>query len=258
MKLWKSSMIIIGISVLVLSSMSAVAETDGTGDLWHWYATETSWGWGEATGHPNIDITDVSYTINGLELTLSMTVSGTIQTAENIIYMIYSGDPNEDIFYTVLYQNDYGVWTGTGVGGQNAGLLEDPISADGKTLSATFTLVEDTTISPYANAIEYSQSDDMLTSEWWQDWYPNEYFSGDGGPVTNDDVTCWQCNENNESVSQTFPAGTTCGEGDAEEYPYNTEPNCGNGAPPTGTPGFEGFILIGALTIAMILLRKRD
>lgn len=227
MKLWKSSILLIGLVVILGTiSIPVSAEIDPPEDLWHWYYTETNWGWGEATGHPNIDITDVSYTKDGLDLTISMTVSGNIQTAENIIYMIYSGDP-EETYYWVMYMNGVGTWGATGVSGYTGGMLTNPISADGKTLTATFTLVEDTTISPYANAIEYSQSGDMATSEWWQDWYPNEHFQGYSGDGDGDD-------DNDDDASGTDGTDST-----------------------KGTPGFEALAVIAALGVAFIILRRK-
>ena len=90
MKLWKSSMLIVGVVVLLLSTLTVSAESDSTGDVWHYYAlSETNWGWEAHTGSkPNIDITSVSDTITGSEATLTMTVAGTIEDSDKIIYYI--------------------------------------------------------------------------------------------------------------------------------------------------------------------------
>ncbi len=219
MKVWKISILFLGaVIVLGMANVPVLAESDETGDLWHWYYSETNWGWGEATGHPNIDITDVSYSKNGLEVTLSMTVAGSIQDSETIIYYIYSGEPEEN-YYWVMYMNGVCTWGATGFGGYSGGMINDPLSGDGKTLTATFNLTEDTTISPHANTIEYSQLGDISTSEWWQDWYPNEYFQE---ALNGDDGT-----EN------------------------------GDGTPPTGTPGFELVALVIAAAISLIVYKRR-
>ena len=239
MKILKKSILIFGAVVtLFLAGFNVSAESDGTNDIWHWYYSETAWGWSLYTvsDRPDIDITDVSYTKNGLELTLSMTVAGTIQNSTNYFYIIYSGSP-DNINYWVMYTNGFGVWGATNISGVTGGPLTDIISPDGKTLTATFTLVEDTTITPYANAIYYTQVGNIQTSEWWQDWYPNEYFQGqqpDGNGDTNGNET-----DGNETD-------------DGEDGGTNNGGDSGS-----GTPGFEIITLIVSVATVLILLRRK-
>jgi hypothetical protein len=115
MKMLKKSILIFGAVVtLFMAGFNVSAEPDGTNDIWHWHYSDTAWGWSLYTGSDlsDVDITDVSYTKDGLELTLSMTVAGTIQNSSNYLYMIYSGSPN-NINYWVWYSNGYGIWGAT-------------------------------------------------------------------------------------------------------------------------------------------------
>ena len=55
--------------------------TEETGDLWHWSNDGAQWSWSEYPEEkPNIDIIDVTAEKSDLEVTLSMTVDGTIQS----------------------------------------------------------------------------------------------------------------------------------------------------------------------------------
>lgn len=232
MKTWKSSILILGaVSTIIMTSMSATAISDDTGDIWHWRLSDNQWLWGQYTeDKPNIDITDVSYSKDGLIVTLSLTVAGTIQSSEGYYYSIYLGNPNETNYW-VTYISGMGFWGAAGVEGVSGGILEDPVSEDGKTLTATFDLVEDETFEAYGNAIEYSQIGDIQTSEWWQDWYPNSYFQGgNGGDGTDDDD---DTGDDDDDTS-----------GD-------------NGDTGGGIPGFEVIALLVALGIALVILRRK-
>jgi len=71
--------------LILLGSCFTVAATsisDGTGDIWHWAQTGTSWSWqGNVGNKPNIDITEVSYTVEENKITLKLEVAGDIQTS---------------------------------------------------------------------------------------------------------------------------------------------------------------------------------
>ena len=54
------------ISLLILLgscfTAAATSISDGTGDVWHWSYTGTTWSWaGNVANKPNIDITQISY-----------------------------------------------------------------------------------------------------------------------------------------------------------------------------------------------------
>lgn len=229
MKIWKQNILVITIVVLLMLLavvQVASAESEGTGDLFNWHFSEDQWGFGKYgdLDHPNIDITDVSYTKEGLELTLSVTVAGTIQDSLNYYYVVYSGNP-DGVYYSIALVAALAAWNANGISGVASGLLTDYISDDGKTFSGTITMLEDTTITPYANAIEYQTFGDAVTSEWWQDWFPNSYFTiGDPGD----------------------------GDGD-RDGDVDTGDGSGNG----GTPGFKLITLVAAVAVALILLKRR-
>ena len=83
MRVWERNILLfVGIAVMLLSTLTVSAESDSTGDVWHWRVSETDWSWEHSGGKPNIDITSVSHTITGSEATLTMTVAGTIQDSE--------------------------------------------------------------------------------------------------------------------------------------------------------------------------------
>jgi len=178
MKTWKISTFLIAIFLISgLNTMKVLAQSDPTGDLWYDEEGQGDWEEYTSTNHPDIDITDVSYTKNGLQVTLLMTILGHIRDDMEFMYLIYVGDPKSESYYAVTYFNGNGIWNAPGITGVEGGNVTNPISSDGKTLSATITLIEDTTISVYANTIEFK---DFLSGEpsLWQDWYPNSYFSG--------------------------------------------------------------------------------
>jgi hypothetical protein len=228
MKLWKSSVVFIGITILVLSSLTASAETitDGTGDVYHWTQTGTSWSWKANIGDkPNIDITQIYYTVSENQLTLTMKVVGTIQNSDNIIYWVYYN--STDTSYWMSWSN------GTGFGyamitqqeGETGNFeLAENVTASGNTLSATFNILGDTSnVKIWGWAHEYTEMNNVA-KEWWGDWAPNT------------------------------------------EFPYQIEPNGGtqnntdgNNSNDSGTqkktPGFELIIVV--CSIAMILLWKR-
>jgi hypothetical protein len=54
---------------------------------------------------------------------------------------------------------------------------------------------------------------------WWYSWDEWEEAHGQTTPVT-----CWKC-EDGESWSKQFPSDTICGEGVAQDYPYQQEPD---------------------------------
>ena len=220
MKLWKSSMLIVGISVLVLSSLTASAETitDGIDDVYHWEYSETSWNWGYNVGDkPNIDITEVTYTVSGTQLTLTLTVDGTIDDSELVMYFAYYN--SDDASYWMSYANGQGLsMYSTSTGG---GVGSTP-TVSGNTLSCTFDSFEGdpADFEAYGTGYQYTVAGDA-TVEYWVDWAPDSYFEGGNGDGDNGDD----------------------GNGDN-----------GSGG---GTPGFETLVVIAALGIALIILRRR-
>jgi hypothetical protein len=226
MKLRSYGIVIVSVLVLLGSCFTAAATSisDGTGDIWHWAQTGTSWSWqGNVGNKPNIDITEVSYTVNEDKITLSLTVSGTIQTSDKVVYWVYYNTTDSTYWFT--YTNG----TGFGMGMQGMNITSgENVTVSGNSISVELDVVGDTTdVELWGWAHEYT-SDSPTTGEWWGDWAPNSKFTGDMDDDTNGDT------------------------GD------DTNGDDGNGdtAKPS-TPGFELFAVIAAVAVALILLRRR-
>lgn len=270
MKIRKSSMLIIGVAVLLLSSMTVSAETelDVQNDVWHYvfpyYQSQT------VSDQPNSDIKEIKAEISGDQITLSMTLwpGGEFSRGQNRYAQYIMFYNTSDAWYTMTYsdlidQEPGGLAIGYSLGEYIPPFTSGEVVVDENTNTITVTMDkigEDTTTTELYGLtwVWEGYGEDQWNLDHWHDLVGDYDWDPDLDPGENNDVTCWQCNENNESVSQTFPAGTVCGVGDAEDYPYDTEPNCGNGATPkSDTPGFETLAVISALAIAFIILRRR-
>jgi len=175
MRVWKGSILLfVGIAVLLLSTLTVSAESDDPGDVWHWKYSETGYSWEAYTGKPNIDITDVSYTITGSEATLTMTVAGTIEDSGNIFYYLHLVGDDETTYYQAFYTNGGGGYLLIGAGFEGGDLV-NPISDNGKTFTATFNITDPAaTYSVWAYSSEVEGGDDG-SGEMWQDFAPNTY-----------------------------------------------------------------------------------
>ena len=224
MKLWKSSMCLVGLAVIVLSCFTASATSiaDGSNDIWHFAQSGTAWSWGGNVGDkPNIDITEVSSSTTGDKVTLMIKVDGTIQASETIFYYVYFN--STDTQYSLVWSNGRGygwaVKEGSYGQGENITVSEDTISAE-------FTSLGDTsTVDLWGYAVEYTVLDDQTTHDWWGDWAPNTKFTGSMTP-----------NGGNNSTNETNGDNGT-----------NQKPS---------TPGFEALAVISAVGIIMILIRR--
>jgi PGF-CTERM protein len=222
MKLRKSSMCLVGFAVLVLSCFTASASsiTDGTNDIWHWTQTGTTWSWvGNVGNKPNIDITEVSYSVNDNKITISLQVSGDIQTSDKVVYWVFYN--STDTQYWLSYTNDSG--NGFGMKGMNFTSEQNVTISDGK-LSVVLDALGDTSkVDLWGYAWEYTTTLGSQTGEWWGDWAPNEKFTHDTGTP-----------------------------GDSETPGNDSSP------PEKKTPGFEVVAVIAAVAIALILIRRRQ
>jgi len=232
--------IILLVSIVALAtcgvSVSAESITDPTGDVYHWRNDGTMWGWDTDIGtKPNIDITDLSYSVNGQQVTVSMTVAGTITNSELVSYWAYLN--TSDSSYLFSWNNNQGIGYGMNTGEGSYNMDYDPeITASGNTISVTYDVVGsfDSNIEYWGWAAEYTEYSD-ITTEWWADWAPETYawYEGDdeGGDDGGDDSTDLGTTDNGEQ---------------------NTESTSSN-----GTPGFEVIALIAGIALVMIALRKR-
>ena len=221
MNLRKSSLCFIGIAALILSCFSASAANinDGTNDIWRWTQSGIAWSWsGNVGDKPNIDITEVSYSVNENKVTIMLEVKGTIQSSEKIFYYVFYN--STDTNYTLVWSNGHGygwaVKESSYEQGNNITVSEGKISGE-------FTSQGDTSnVDLWGYAVEYTASENQTTNEWWGDWAPNEKFTYDTG-IPGDDET----------------------------------PGNDSSPPEKKTPGFEIVPVIAAVAIACILLRRR-
>jgi len=231
MKLRNSGIVIISLLILLCSCFTAAATSisDGTDDVWHWAQSlsGTGWAWQENVGgKPNIDIQEISYMVNENKITFSLKVSGTIQTSDKVFYYITYN--STDTYYYFSYSN--GSANGFGIIDTNY-TSDENFTISGDTLSVDFDVLGDTSkVELWGYAAEYTTIGDQ-TAEWWGDWAPNEeapyYTEPDGTDVSNDtDGTDGTSNEDGASSE-------------------------------TKTPGFEVILVIAAVAIALIFLRKR-
>ena len=228
MKLWKSSILIIGISALLLLSMAVSAETDASGDVFHWKGNDWhNWAW-DVDDRPNIDIIDISYLIED-RLTISMSVAGSFNTGLSLYHLEFN---SPDAYYRVVYNPASGVdpiviALPTDLTLEEYGTWEQPASEtsiQGGTLTATIDwITEDHTMTDLFGWAQEWDKEDEQALEAWYDYAPNDH----------------------------SPYGSY------DDY-YGNGGNGGSGTmPPSGTPGFEAIAVIAALGIALIIFRKR-
>jgi len=239
MRIWKSSLLIIGLSVLVLSSMTAVAETesDPQGDVWHYvfpyYASDT------VNDQPNSDIQEISADISGDQITLSMTLwPGGTFTRGSYGYASYIMFYNtSDAWYTMTYgdltgEDVGGMAMGYSLGGYTPPMTTGEVVVNGNTISATMDKVGDDTTTTELYGLTWvweGYGVDQYNLDHWHDWVGDYEWAPELDPGN---------------------GGGNGGNG-----------NGGNGddttTPPSGTPGFETLAVIAALGVTFIILRRR-
>ena len=134
MKIWKSSILFLGVAMLMLSAVSVSAISDPEGDVYHQTFDDGQYTWDLFGERENIDVTDISYSVSGNNVTLSLTVKGSIQNNANILYYAYL---RKDItsYYHFWYVQGSGFVTAVG---EFTGFFDaEPaytISGDGKTV----------------------------------------------------------------------------------------------------------------------------
>lgn len=216
----KSILLFVGLAILVMSTVTvtAVTETDDIADVYDVVREKN-------VSRPNIDITTLSYEINGYTVTLTMTVFRQIIDSEYITYgMTLSNSTQLNIGYTMSYTNGVGI-----VLKDMTNFVDSEVSvSQGNTIIATFTLSEGES-TDFEVFWGYNMEIDEEFGERWFDYAPNSYspyYNGDD----DDDV---EPDENDDTS------------GDS------------NGEKGGGTPGFEAIAVIVALAIAFIILRRK-
>lgn len=213
---------------LVFAGSSASAITEGTGDVFHYKKIGDSWSWESYSGDkPDIDLTSVDYSVSGSNITVTLTVSGSIQTSEKFYYYIYL--TNDQGKYFAFYINGFPSWVGSeGYSGEGGLITEYTVS--GNTFTATFNPTNpSSSFDVYGCAWELTSNTDMETAEWWADYAPTVYapwYTADGDDGNGDN-----------------PPAASDGEGDDGDA--------------DGTPGFEMIILIAAISVALMIWRRK-
>ncbi|OYT29057.1 hypothetical protein B6U98_03335 [Thermoplasmatales archaeon ex4572_165] len=231
--------ILIGITLLATLGITANAETisDPTGDVWNFDWSSGIYNF-EHVSKPNVDITEVSYTVNGDQITIALKVYGTVSNSELCHYYAYVN--TSDSTYWISWIEGEGLGMAMNEGAMQMD-LEPEITVSGNTVTAVFNVVGtfSSGIELWGWAAEYSIEGD-ITSEYWQDWAPNDY-----DPYFGDD------DDDDTTPGDDDDDDTTPGDDDDDDTTPPTPP-----IPPT-TPGFEILTLIAAIGVALIALRKR-
>lgn len=232
MKLRSYGLVTISLLILLGSCLTAAATSisDGTNDIWHWQqsAQGATWSWqGNVGNKPNIDITEISYSVDNGKITLKMEVAGSIQTSDKVGYYVWYN--TTDTVYMLSYMNGEG--TGWGMKGSNM-TFEQNVTVSGDTLSVVLDAIGNTSkVELWGWAVEYTTALGDVTNEWWGDWAPNDKFGYDTGDDGTDD---------DDGTDGTDDGSDTDGSGSE-----------------TNTPGFELLFVVAAVAVALILLRKR-
>ena len=234
----KKYMIMIGcLFILLGAALTCSAFSDSAGDVWHYTYSETGWTWERYAGEKsNIDITDISYTTAWGKTTVTLTVAGNIVDSQNVYYYIYVVSENLSLSYFAYYTN-------------GLEYILDPVSAGSNTVSkagssswsVTFNVdVSNGLYSVYGYALEYTDVYKATSGEYWGDWAPDTYFPA------------------YDTYYGDITGGTEGGEtGGNETGDTTTGGETGNTTPQKGTPGFESLLAVFAVTIALILIKRR-
>lgn len=233
MSMIRRSVLVAGVVVCILAMSGTVAAlNDDTGDVWHYQETNGGWSWDKYSGEkPNLDITDISYSIEGTKATVTMRVNGEIETAEDITYMLHLDSDNGE--YIAYYNDDEAMIYGEGEFSGFYEPIDDPVSGD--TFTATFEVEN-----PDASyELWGATAESPAGSEKWGDYAPSEYAPWDSGDDDTDE------------------GDTDDGDTDGEDDGTDGTDNGGNG----GMPGFEILSLLGAIGITLLYFttkRKRS
>jgi len=266
MSVLKRSMLFALFASLVISAVpaSAVTITDDTNDVMYFEFDPLTGDEKSLTvvNNPNIDITSVSYTITGSEITLTMKVKGAIEDSDLIIYYIYFGMINEtdnsiDKHYVATYRNEesyYSYFTSGGGMPTDSDWLANPVS--GNTFTATFEMVDfDPKFEIWGITTEYTI--DPMSSDVPFDW-TNRWMD-----FTSNFFDLFPSEDDEDDVDEDEPDIDDDDEDTTDDNEDIILPNDddtvgdGNGDTGGGTPGFEILVFIVALTISFIILKRK-
>jgi hypothetical protein len=259
---WRRSILFTILVSLIISSLpaSAVTITDDAEDVMYYgeYQLDT------VANKPNLDITSVSYSITGSEITLTMTVKGIIEDSDLISYVIHFGtvDENGSFYfpckpgYQVVYSNNYGAYSYFGLDGFSMeqgdyGELTNPVS--GNTFTATFEIAHFDPafeVSGMIMGADPMHATDEELAFFWMDVTSN-LLSFTTGEDDEDD------NDEDESDIDEGDEDTTGDDEDIITPNGDDTGGDGNGDTGGGTPGFEIITFMVAITIMFIILKRK-
>ena len=178
--------LIVCIAFIATAGMTALAQsgsiTDPTGDVWHYTWTGGVYDWNYVSNKPNIDITELSYSVSGDQVIFRMKVDGSIENSELISYHGYLN--TSDSTYWFMLMNGEGMGMATSTGGDDFKYSECVVTITGDTITATYDVISTlTNVEIWGFAAEYGNLDDLY-EDYWQDWAPNDYEPDDVGGDT--------------------------------------------------------------------------
>ncbi len=244
----KKYLITLGAVVFLIgASVSISAVSDSTNDIFHHKedaGSVTGWSFEQYSGEkPNIDITDISYTVDGSTVTITLTVAGVIEDKEGLAYYVYIPHETALMGGLAYYTNSfYYEWGDTSASANS----EMTSHAGTNTLTFEMDYEEPSGITDvWGYTYEVSDISASTGGEYWGDWAPDTYFSAYDqfyGAET-EETTEEETTENETTEEETTEEETT------EEITDDTSS--------TGTPGFEILTLVAAIGVVLIVLRKR-
>jgi hypothetical protein len=217
--------VFVGLTTLLITTItvSAVTGIDEIDDVYDGLSQTV-------VSKPNIDITEMSYELNGNLATLTMTVKGNITDSEYFEYSItLSNDINSSTGYTMYYTNG----TGWVLKDWSSQVNSEIRVSEGNTLIVKFILSEDE-ITDFNLFMGFNTGYAEETKDLqWVDSAPNDYVTKWYGGDENEDIPTDNSNEDDN-----IPAG-------------DTEDKEG------GIPGFELILVICAIVLFLFLKQKR-
>jgi hypothetical protein len=227
MKLWKYGIACVALCILTCTSStaSAISVSDPTGDVTY---GDESGPIAQVDNRSNVDITQLSAIVNGDSVTLSLTVAGTIEISPDVLYLAYVN--STDTQYSIALNHDSRAGISMNRNTKEMKYTNGSVTVTGNTLSAVFNLDGITSmvvLSAFTQAVKrYSTGRLALV------WFDNASYM----------------NINDSTDTNTNTSNNTDGNNTNDNTVTSTGKN---------TPGFELLLVIAAVTITVILLKRR-
>jgi frataxin-like iron-binding protein CyaY len=218
--------------VLLCSGVSAVSIDDETGDVEYCeWVDGTLESIREVNDKPNLDITEISYVISGGMITMSLQVLGTIEDNEDVSYDLQI--ISEEARYHFYYQNGEEICWGESY--LTDEMSSENVTISGGTISCTFEWYGET--SAPTGQVDIQATAMYSIKENYEEvaLYGDALILSEGAEEDVEEVE--EEGQIEESVDEQLDDGTTDVGG-------------------SGTPGFEVLVLLGAVCVLVLLLRR--